>query len=117
VSVLLDLLFGLLLAVCAFYWAVAAFIDTGVFVIRCAGYGSTSAVPGVATITGVIGAAVAREWFGWVETPAVYLLAIAPDVVYQIGELVLLVRVRVVGWPDRARSDAEPVAADRPRPM
>ena len=107
-SVLLDVLFGLLLAVCAFYWAIAAYIDVGVFAIRCAGYSSTSAVPGVATIAGVVAVAVMREWFGWVQTPAVYLLAATPDAVYQLGELVLLVRVRVLGWPDRARSDAAP---------
>jgi hypothetical protein len=114
VGVLLDVLFGLLLAGCAFYWAVSAYIDVGVFAIRCSGYSSTSAVPGVATITGVVAAAVVREWFGWVETPAVYFWAVAPDAVYQLGVFVLLVRVRVLRWPDRARPGAEPgAAADR----
>jgi hypothetical protein len=111
---LFGVLFGLLLAVSAFYWAVATYINLGVFAIRCAGYSSTSAVPGVATITGVVAAAVVREWFGWVDTPAVYLLAVAPDAVYPLGALVLLVRVRMLGWPDRARPEriAKGIEAD-----
>jgi hypothetical protein len=94
---------GILLA-CAVYWLVSAFIDFGVFLIRCSGHSSTSAVPGVGAITGLVGAAIVREWFGLVESPAVYLVALAPDCVLQLGEVVMLVRVRVLGWPDKAHN-------------
>lgn len=101
----MSLLFGLVLAICAFYWAVAAFIDVGVFAIRCSGRSSTSAVPGVASITGVVSVIVMREWFGWFENPIIYLVAVSPDALFSLGEFVLFVRIRVLGWPDRSFSD------------
>ncbi len=102
----MSVLLGLLLVACGLYWISAALIDLGVSAIRCAGYNSTSAVPGVATVTGLIGAVIVREWFGWIDSPVLYLAAVAPDLIYQLGEIILLVRVRVLGWPDRARPSA-----------
>ena len=102
---------SVVLAGVAFYWAVSAYINCGVFITRCMGSSSISAVPGVATIFGLPSAAIVREWFGWVESPAVYLIAIAPDVLIVLGEVVLYVRVRLLGWPDRAR---QPGRSDAP---
>ena len=102
-DVLLSLAFAIVLAVCVFFWLVSTYIDLGVCIIRCFGRSSTSTVPGVATVTGLIGAAIIREWFQWVESPIVYFVAAAPDAVYQCGELVLLIRIRIFGWPDKAQ--------------
>jgi hypothetical protein len=104
-----NILLGVVLAVCGFVWAIAAIIDVGLFVVRCRGSSKSSAVPGVAALTGLAAAAILREWFGWIESPLVYLAAITPDLVYQAGELLLWLRVRVLGWPDKRANRAEPL--------
>jgi hypothetical protein len=107
-TAVVSVVLAVVLAVCGFYWAAAAFIDLAVFVRRCAGYGSMSAVPAMATLAGLPAALIIREWFGWVSSPAVYLVALGPDVLYQTGELVLWFRVRVFGWPDKSSRSAAP---------
>ncbi|MFO0810917.1 MAG: hypothetical protein U0746_19990 [Gemmataceae bacterium] len=105
---MVNLLLAVPLAVCGFYWAVAAYIDLGVFAHRCEGYSGVSAVPAVATLAGLPTALIVREWFRWVTNPVVYFVAIGPDVLYQIGELVLWFRVRALGWPDKSGRSTAP---------
>jgi hypothetical protein len=107
-TVAANTLLGVVLAVCAFVWAVAAIIDVGIFVVRCSGSSKSSAVPGVAALTGLAAAAILREWFEWIESPLVYLVAITPDLLYAAGELLLWLRMRALGWPDKRASRAEP---------
>jgi hypothetical protein len=45
----------------------------------------------------------AREHFGWIESPIFYLVAILPDVLLYIGELVLVLRIKIFHLPDKAK--------------
>ena len=109
--IILSIALGIVFAAAAFYWIVSTVIDVVIAFIRGFGYSSTSAVPGIATITGLVAVAIAREYFGWIDSPIFYLVAIFPDICLQLGELILVVRVKVLHFPDKAaRSAAEPDA-------
>ena len=99
----LSIVLGIIFAALAFYWIVSTCIDIAVAFIRGFGYSSTSAVPGIATITGLAAVAISREYFGWIESPKFYLVAILPDFLLQLGELVLALRVKVLRLPDKAK--------------
>lgn len=94
---------GIVFAVATFYWVVSTAIDVAVAFIRGFGYSSTSAVPGIATIAGLISVTIAREYFGWIESPLFFFIAILPDILLQFGELVLVLRIKVLHLPDKAR--------------
>lgn len=101
--IIVDILVGLLVAVALFYWAVSATIDIGVFFVRCSGYSSTSAVPAVASITGIVAFLGCRNYFQLIQSPLWLVALLLPDILYQVGELILFFRVRVLKWPDKAR--------------
>lgn len=101
--IIVHVIVGLLVAVALFYWAVSAIIDIGVFFIRFSGYSSTSAVPGVATIAGIVAFLGCRNYFQCIQSPLWLVALLLPDILYQFGELILLFRVRVLNWPDKAR--------------
>ena len=96
-----GLMLLVLMGVCCFYWAVAALISVFYVVHRSTGYSHSSGVYFVGTITGLIAAAILREWFGWITSPLVYGVVIAPDVLHAAGDLALWFRIRVLGWPDK----------------
>ena len=104
---MLSIVLGAVLAVAVFYWFISTLIDVAAACIRVSGYSSTSAVPGVATIMGLVAVAIAREHFGWIESPILYLIAILPDVILQIGELVLVLRIKIFHLPDKAAQAGE----------
>jgi hypothetical protein len=97
-----SVLLGAVLAITAFYWAVAAFVNVGVALHRLTGYGSISALPAVGALAGLHAALILREWFGLVASPLVYLIALVPDLAWQAGEFAFWVRLRVLGWPDKS---------------
>lgn len=109
--IVVSIVLGIVFAVAAFYWVVSTVIDIGVAFIRGFGYSSTSAVPGFATIAGLVAVAIAREYFGWIDAPLFYFVAVLPDILLQLGELVLVLRIKVFHLPDKARrGQAEPDA-------
>lgn len=94
-------------ALAMFYWLVAALIDIKVFTIRCRGSSKSSAIPGVASITGLLSYYVLRYHFQALQTSLWLLVVIAPDILYQLGELIFEIRVRVLKMPDKANSEQE----------
>lgn len=97
----LSILVGLLASAALFYWLVSAFIDTVVFFRRSRGDSTASAVPGVASITGIVLYICCRRYFQIIESPRWLAALLLPDVLCQAGELILWFRVRVLGWPAR----------------
>ncbi|MEZ6041245.1 MAG: hypothetical protein R3C20_12105 [Planctomycetaceae bacterium] len=100
--IIVDALVGILVAVALFYWAVSAMIDIGVFFIRCRGRSSTSAVPGVASMAGIVAFIGCRNYFQFIQSPLWMIGFILPDILYQTGELILFLRIRILKWPDKA---------------
>ena len=98
-----------LIAAFAFsYWLIATLIDIKVFTIRCRGSSKSSAVPGVASITGLLFYYVLRYHFEALQTSLWLLAVIAPDILHQLGELIFVIRVRMLNMPDKANPELEP---------
>ena len=100
---ILDALLLILVVVGSVVWVGSAYINFGVLVIRCSGSSSVSAVPGIATVSGLTVAVIVREWFGLIVGKWIYLVGVAPEVARPLGDVIFWLRVRILGFPDRAR--------------
>lgn len=80
--------------IAAFYYVVGAFINLGVGIHRLNGYERISAVPFVPLITGMVAGLIASIYFRWVSIWLAVSLAILPDLVYILCEIILGLRVK-----------------------
>ena len=111
-TIAISILLTLVLLVAGFYWAAAAFINIFVAGKRVSGYGSTSAVLGLATMAGIPTVLISILWFQWIESPAWMGVAVAPDAICALGELVFFIRLNVFGLPDKALPGMEQTKPD-----
>lgn len=89
-----------LFIVSAFYFLVSAYINIGVFFIRCCGSSGVSSVLGAATLSGLLAAPLAISYFHWLP-PLAFVLAPIPDLLVLLGAVVLHARIQLLGLPDK----------------
>jgi len=100
--IFVDVIVGILAAAALLYWLASALTNIAVFVIRCAGYSSTSGLPGVPALTGLVVFVCLYGYFKVIKSPLWWLVLIAPDAFLRVGELIFRIRVRVLQLPDKA---------------
>ena len=100
--IVLDFTLGIVAAVAFFYWIASAVIDIVVIFVRCRGDSSSSAVPAVATLTGGVVYIICLKYFHLIESPHWLLAFLLPDILYELSEAQLWVRIHVFKWPDKA---------------
>ena len=99
--IIIDVLAGIMVAAAGFYWVVASAIPVVVCGIRCRGYCSTSAVPAVATVTGVVCFVILKSYFQMITLNRWLAAFLLIDTIWVWGEVVLWFRFRVLKLPDR----------------
>lgn len=98
----ISIVLWLALAAALFYWVASTYMGVGVAAIRMFGYGETSGLPGVPLATGIVAFVIARFWFEWISSAYWIALAVAPDFLYLVGNLIFIIRVDYLKWPDKS---------------
>jgi hypothetical protein len=105
--IIIDVIMVVFSVAAGFYWLVSSIIAVVVFFIRCSGYSSTSAVPAVATVTGIVCFSSLKSYFQIIDSNIWLAAFLLPDTIWLCGEVALQFRIRVLKLPDRALATSD----------